>query len=116
MQDITELRRLASPAPRPQCLVFDGATLWMGSIETRRIYEIDHAAWKVRRDWDAETKKLDSVITVDRIRKLKEYFQLSAADGGKRVAIIDSADEMNPQAANALLKLLRSRRKTWFCC
>ena len=65
----------------------------------------------VRRDWDAETKKLDSVITVDRIRKLKEYFQLSAADGGKRVAIIDSADEMNPQAANALLKLLEEPPK-----
>ncbi|KAF0246976.1 MAG: hypothetical protein FD180_199 [Planctomycetota bacterium] len=56
MKDITELRRLASPAPRPQCLVFDGPTLWMGSIETSRLYEIDHAAWKVRRDWAAPGK------------------------------------------------------------
>ena len=68
----------------------------------------------VRRDWDVENKKLDSVITVDRIRKLKEYFQLSAADGGKRVAIIDTADEMNPQAANALLKLLEEPPKDAF--
>jgi hypothetical protein len=56
MKDITELRRLASPAPRPQCLVFDGGTLWMGSIETSRIYEIDPVAWKVRRDWEAPGK------------------------------------------------------------
>ena len=60
----------------------------------------------VRRDWDDEEKKPDSVITVKRIRQLKNFFQLSAADGGRRVVIIDSADDMNPAAANALLKLL----------
>jgi DNA polymerase III subunit delta' len=37
---------------------------------------------------------------------LKRFFQLSAADGGRRVVIIDSADEMNPSAANAILKVL----------
>jgi DNA polymerase III subunit delta' len=37
---------------------------------------------------------------------MKSFFALSAADGGSRVAIIDSIDEMNPAAANALLKLL----------
>jgi DNA polymerase-3 subunit delta' len=45
-------------------------------------------------------------ILVKEVRKLKSYFSLSAADGGRRVAIIDAADEMNPNAANALLKLL----------
>lgn len=56
VKEITELRRLASPAPRPQCLVFDGGTLWMGSIETSRIYEMDPVAWKVRGDWAAPGK------------------------------------------------------------
>lgn len=37
---------------------------------------------------------------------MKSFFALSSADGGARVAIVDSADEMNPSAANALLKLL----------
>jgi DNA polymerase-3 subunit delta' len=37
---------------------------------------------------------------------MKSFFALSAADGGRRVAIIDAVDEMNPSAANALLKLL----------
>jgi len=48
MNDIQELLRLASPAPKPQSLAWDGSTLWMGSRETRRIYGIDPATWTVR--------------------------------------------------------------------
>ncbi len=47
MNDIHELRRMASPAPKPQSLAWDGATLWMGSRETRRIYGIDLVTWTV---------------------------------------------------------------------
>ncbi|WP_151718104.1 DNA polymerase III subunit delta' [Gemmobacter serpentinus] len=54
-----------------------------------------------------ETEKAPAQdILVKEVRKLKEYFALSSADGGRRVAIVDSADEMNIAAANALLKLL----------
>ncbi len=60
----------------------------------------------LRRAWDDKTKKLKSVITVDEARKLRNFFALSAADGGRRGVIVDTADEMNPNAANALLKLL----------
>lgn len=49
---------------------------------------------------------LRSVIVVEQVRALGEFFALTAAEGGWRVAVIDSADEMNPAAANALLKLL----------
>ncbi|TNC74580.1 DNA polymerase III subunit delta' [Rubellimicrobium roseum] len=49
---------------------------------------------------------LRSVITVEEARKLRGFFGLSAADGGRRVVIVDAADEMNPNAANAILKLL----------
>lgn len=47
MEDIRELRRLASPAPKPQSLAWDGSALWMGSIETSRIYRIDPETWRV---------------------------------------------------------------------
>lgn len=60
----------------------------------------------LRRAWDEEKKRLKTVITVDEVRRLKSFFHLTAADGGRRVAIVDAADEMNPNAANALLKLL----------
>ncbi len=59
-----------------------------------------------RRPWDQKTKRLKTVITVDEVRKLKGFFNLSSPDGHWRVAIIDAADEMNPSAANALLKIL----------
>lgn len=60
----------------------------------------------IRRGYDHKEKRLKTQITVDEVRRLKGFFQLSAADGGRRVAIIDAADEMNPSAANALLKIL----------
>ncbi len=50
--------------------------------------------------------RLRNEIVVDDIRKLGKFFGLSAADGGRRVVIVDSADEMNVSAANALLKML----------
>lgn len=48
MNDISERRRLASPAPKPLGLAFDGTTLWMASRETHRLYAIDPATWSAR--------------------------------------------------------------------
>ena len=53
MTTIQELHRFASPAPKPQSLAWDGATLWMGSRETKRIYAIDPKAWKVGAEYAA---------------------------------------------------------------
>ena len=44
----------------------------------------------------------NAAIGVEEVRELKGFFQLSATDGGWRVAIVDAADEMTPAAANAL--------------
>ncbi len=60
----------------------------------------------VRRSADDKTGKMRSLITVDEVRRLKSFFQLSATDGGRRVVIVDTADDMNPSAANAILKVL----------
>jgi len=60
----------------------------------------------LRRAWDEKKSRLQDVIAVVEVRKMKSFFALSAADGGRRVAIIDAVDEMNVSAANALLKLL----------
>lgn len=65
----------------------------------------------LRRAYDDKKAKLQDVISVDEVRKMKSFFTLSAADGGRRVAIIDAVDEMNPAAANALLKLLEEPPK-----
>ncbi|WP_146590123.1 DNA polymerase III subunit delta' [Puniceibacterium confluentis] len=60
----------------------------------------------VRRAWDDKAKRLKTQLTVEEVRELKGFFALSATDGGRRVVIVDSVDEMNPSAANAILKLL----------
>ena len=60
----------------------------------------------VTRSVNPDTKRLRTQIVADDIRKLNAFFQMSAADGGYRVVIIDDADQMNPTAANALLKML----------
>lgn len=60
----------------------------------------------IRRGWDDRLKRLKTQITVDEVRKLRDFLGMSAPDGGRRVILIDPADEMNPNAANAVLKLL----------
>ena len=60
----------------------------------------------IRRPYNYDTKKLRQEITVDAVRGLKDFFHMSAADGGRRVVIVDAADEMNRNAANAILKEL----------
>ncbi len=60
----------------------------------------------LRRGPNTTGSALSAEIRVDEMRKMKSFFTMSAADGGRRAAIIDSADEMGPEAANALLKLL----------
>ena len=60
----------------------------------------------LRRPYDEKSKRLKQQITVDEVRKLKNFFALSATDGGRRVVIVDAADDMNTNAANAILKVL----------
>ena len=45
-------------------------------------------------------------IAVDDARKLGGFFALAPAEGGMRVAIVDCVDDLNRNAANALLKTL----------
>ncbi|MEP3441777.1 MAG: DNA polymerase III subunit delta' [Sulfitobacter sp.] len=51
-------------------------------------------------------KKYSAVIRVDEIRELNSFIHMSATEGGRRVVIVDDADLMNPNASNALLKML----------
>jgi DNA polymerase-3 subunit delta' len=47
-----------------------------------------------------------TVITVDETRETIAFFGSTAAAEGWRVCIVDTVDELNPNAANALLKIL----------
>ncbi len=58
------------------------------------------------RPWDDKTKKFKTQLTVDEIRLTVPFFGTSSGEEGWRVAIVDSVDEMNASASNALLKIL----------
>jgi DNA polymerase-3 subunit delta' len=53
-----------------------------------------------------EDGKARKTIPVDEARKLSEFFSKSPATAPHRVAIIDAADDLNINAANAVLKTL----------
>lgn len=66
----------------------------------------------IRRPWLFREKRFATVIPVDEVRRLREF--LAHTPGGEsrpgeaveRVVIVDTADELNVYAANALLKSL----------
>ncbi len=53
-----------------------------------------------------ESGTLRTVITVDEVRRTVSFFGSTAGEGGWRVCVIDTADDLNAPAANALLKVL----------
>ncbi|MFN3868696.1 MAG: DNA polymerase III subunit delta', partial [Hyphomicrobiaceae bacterium] len=58
------------------------------------------------RQYNMKEKKIPASISVDDVRRLRTFLGLRAAEGAWRVVIVDSADELNVNAANALLKSL----------
>ena len=53
-----------------------------------------------------KSKKLREEIVIEDVRALRDFMHLTASGGGWRVAVVDAADELNRNAANALLKVL----------
>jgi DNA polymerase-3 subunit delta' len=60
----------------------------------------------LRRPYDEKAKRFRTEITVDEVRRLVPYFGSTSAHGGYRTVIVDPADDLNTNAANALLKAL----------
>ncbi|GAN79416.1 DNA polymerase III subunit delta' [Acidocella aminolytica] len=60
----------------------------------------------VERRVNAKTEKLQGEIVIATIQEASAFMRLTPAEGGWRVVVVDGAEDMNPNAANALLKLL----------
>jgi DNA polymerase III subunit delta' len=60
----------------------------------------------LERPWDFETRRFRTQLLVEEIRRTVSFFGTTGGEDGWRVAIVDPADDMNPNAANALLKVL----------
>lgn len=55
---------------------------------------------------DGKKASESRLITVEQARQVPEFLSLTAAEGAWRVVIIDALDQLNPNAANALLKAI----------
>lgn len=75
-------------------------------VARRLLARSEPRLFHLRRGPNDKGDALSPQIRAEDTRALKDFFHLSAAGGGRRVALVDSADEMNPTAANALLKIL----------
>ena len=96
----------ASLAPSPQ----ERASLAMDPDHPvfHRIAAGSHADLRViERGYsdDKRTRRRDDILIGD-VRGIGGFLSLTPAEGGWRVVIIDAADEMNRNAANAVLKVL----------
>jgi DNA polymerase-3 subunit delta' len=60
----------------------------------------------LRRTLNPDTGRMRAEIAVDDVRELGAFMHMTPAMGRWRVAIVDSADEMNRNSANAVLKIL----------
>ena len=65
----------------------------------------------IERRFDPKRKKLQSEIVVDTIQEAGRFLHLTPGEGGWRAVIVDGAEAMNRNAANALLKLLEEPPK-----
>jgi len=73
-----------------------------GLVDARSHPDLFH----LRRMLNPDTGRMRLEIAVDDVRDLGSFMHMTPAMGKWRVAIIDAADEMNRNAANAVLKIL----------
>jgi hypothetical protein len=70
----------------------------------------------LKKEIDEKTKKIKNFITIDQIRKLNQFSRETSINNNlPKFILIDSADDLNTNAANALLKILEEPKpNTYF--
>ena len=70
----------------------------------------------LKKEFDERTKKIKHFITIDQIRKLIQFsMETTLINNLPKFILIDSADDLNANAANALLKILEEpKQNTYF--
>lgn len=96
---------LAAPAerdPSGQSLAIAEST-----SASRQVRALSHPGLLlIRRPYDVKAKRFATGIPVDEVRRLRSFLAHRAVSDGWRVVIVDEANELNVNAANALLKSL----------
>lgn len=77
------------------------------SVAARQVRALSHPGLLViRRQYNLKDKRFPQSISVDEVRRLRGFLGHRGADDAWRVVIVDTADDLNVNAANALLKSL----------
>jgi DNA polymerase-3 subunit delta' len=99
---------LAYPDPAaPQVLAAQSLALDPDHPVARRVAaEAQGDLLVLERIINEKTGKLFTVIRVEEVRRTVSFFGSTAGEGGWRVAVVDSVDELSEESANALLKVL----------
>ncbi len=95
-------RRLLAGMPEGESLALDPS-----HPVFRRVAAGSHAdLLTVERAYDEKRKRMRSQIAVEDVRRIGSFMSLTPAEGGWRVVVVDGAEELNQNSANALLKVL----------
>ena len=82
-------------------------TLAQDSDDFRQLVNGTHLqVLHLTRPFDPKTEKFKTMVTVDEIRRINHFLSRTNTGAGYRVVIIDPINDMNANAANALLKNL----------
>lgn len=96
---------LASPSDRQ--LGTGSLAVPKGSEASRQVVAMSHPGLLVlRRPYDQKNKRFMTSIPIDEVRRLRSFLAHRASRESWRVVIVDTADDLNVNAANALLKSL----------
>jgi DNA polymerase-3 subunit delta' len=77
------------------------------AVAARQVAALSHPNLAVlRRTPGSDKKGPSATISVETVRRALDLFGSTAADGGYRVCIVDSAEDLTIASANALLKVL----------
>lgn len=95
-------RRLLAGQSSTQSLALDPA-----HPVFRRVAAGSHAdLLTIERAYDTKRRRMKTQIAVDDVRRINGFMSLTPAEGGWRVVIVDGAEDLNQNSANALLKVL----------
>lgn len=86
----------------------------VGSLEVPASHEVarriaagsELTVMGIERSLSPKSGRMRRIIPIEDVRELQSFFSLTSADGLPLVAVVDSPDEMERHAANAMLKLL----------
>lgn len=70
-----------------------------------------HNLLHLTRPWDEKAARRKSAITIEEVRKAGKFFGQTSGSDSWRIVIVDTADDLNRNAANAILKILEEPPK-----